>query len=252
MKQLLNPLSNDFEARIRSLRREVRLIDGRPHGHCSAVASAIEARFGYRRRWGHLALDNDTVWWIHCWNELADGSVLDSTADQFEHRFPGDIVFLDVADPLAGRYQPSPPGRLFVLCDDRELIRLAARDGHPDGPFLQDERSLGRWEPTASGWEATAAAVLEEMTDWPQPPEVRATVARHLRSLRAGSVTKRQIEFLLDGKAWESWRRTRGREWVPADLVLGPDGVLRRPDSRSDAAGPKVRGQGLGQGADWR
>lgn len=186
----------------------------------------IESTFGYKRRWGHLALDNGTVWWIHCWNELAGGSILDATADQFEHRFPGDIILLDPADPLAGRYQPSPPGRLFMLDNGSELIRLAVRDGCPEGPFPSHERRLGTWGRSASGWDAAAGAVLAEMTAWPQPAEVRTTVADHLRSLDSETVSKRQIEFLLDGQAWLRWRDARGRDWVPADLELGRDGTL--------------------------
>lgn len=56
---------------ILALRRQVRFQDGRPYdARCSNVAAALQAQFG----------------WQHCWNRLADGSILDATADQFESR----------------------------------------------------------------------------------------------------------------------------------------------------------------------
>jgi hypothetical protein len=80
---------------ILTLRRQVRFQDGRPYdARCSKVAAAIEAQFGWKRQFGRLRLLDARVCWQHCWNQLADGHILDATADQFESRWslPDDII----------------------------------------------------------------------------------------------------------------------------------------------------------------
>src|SRR6266849_5503036 len=58
---------------ILTLRRRVRFQDGRPYdARCSKVAAALEAQFGWPRRWGRLRLLDARVCWQHCWNQLAD------------------------------------------------------------------------------------------------------------------------------------------------------------------------------------
>ena len=98
---------------ILTLRRQVRFQDGRPYdARCSNVAAALEARFGWKRRWGRLRLLDSRVCWQHCWKQLADGCILDATADQFESRWLGDIVVLEASDPHVMAYQPAPPSEM--------------------------------------------------------------------------------------------------------------------------------------------
>src|SRR5437588_12984043 len=81
---------------ILALRRRVRFQDGRPYNaRCSKVAAALEAQFGWPRRWGRLRLLTGRVCWQHCWNQFADGGILDASADQFESDWLGDIVVLE-------------------------------------------------------------------------------------------------------------------------------------------------------------
>jgi hypothetical protein len=65
----------------RAIRRRVRLASGRPDGRCGKVAEAIAAELGWAYRWGHLRLLDGEICWIHCWNQLPDGRVVDATAD---------------------------------------------------------------------------------------------------------------------------------------------------------------------------
>src|SRR6266849_837837 len=115
---------------ILTLRRRVRFQDGRPYdARCRPVA-ALEAKFGWPLRWGRLRLLDSRVCWQHCWNQLADGRILDASDDQFESRWLGDIVVLDALDPHATAYQPAPPPWTFTLREQEAVIELiAVRDG---------------------------------------------------------------------------------------------------------------------------
>lgn len=116
---------------ILTLRRQVRFQDSRPYdARCSKVATALEAQFRWKRRWERLRLLDTRVCWQHCWNQLADGRILDATADQFESRWLGDIVVLEASDPYAKAYQPEPPGWTFTLRERATGIELdAVQDG---------------------------------------------------------------------------------------------------------------------------
>jgi hypothetical protein len=60
---------------ILTLRRRVRFQDGRPYdARCSKVAAALEAQFGWPRRFGRLRLLDARVCWQHCWNQLPGGA----------------------------------------------------------------------------------------------------------------------------------------------------------------------------------
>ncbi len=90
----------DWKA-ILTLRQRVRFQDGRPYdARCSKVAAALEAQFGWPRKFGRLRLLDARVCWQHRWNQLADGRILDATADQFESRWLGDLVVLEASDPI--------------------------------------------------------------------------------------------------------------------------------------------------------
>src|SRR5260221_2392876 len=112
---------------IWTLRQRVRFQDGRPYdARCSRVAAALEGVFGWKREWGRLRLLDSRVCWQHCWNQLADGRILDATADQFESRWLGDLVLLQASDPHAVAYQPAPTPWTFTLREQEEVIELAA------------------------------------------------------------------------------------------------------------------------------
>src|SRR5579875_915253 len=71
--------------RIYEIRGEVRRRDARPNdGRCGNVAAALEAEFGWPSQHGYLKLLDATVSWIHCWNRLPNGTIVDATADQFQ------------------------------------------------------------------------------------------------------------------------------------------------------------------------
>ena len=86
---------------ILTLRQRLRFQDSRPYdARCSKVAAALEAQFGWPRKFGHPRLLDARVCWQHRWNQLADGRILDATADQFESRWLGDLVVLEASDPI--------------------------------------------------------------------------------------------------------------------------------------------------------
>jgi hypothetical protein len=129
---------------ILALRRQIRFEDGRPYdARCSKVAAALQTQFGWKREWGRLRLLDGRVCWQHCWNQLADGRLLDATADQFESRWPGDIVLLEVSDPYTAAYQPAPPGWTFTprkCAAEIELVAICDGLAAPDAP-----RSYANW-----------------------------------------------------------------------------------------------------------
>jgi hypothetical protein len=86
---------------ILTLRQRVRFQEGHPYdARCSKVAAALEAQFGWPRKFGRLRLLDARVCWQHCWNHLPGGRILDATADQFESRWLGDLVVLEASDPI--------------------------------------------------------------------------------------------------------------------------------------------------------
>ncbi|MFL5701472.1 MAG: hypothetical protein ACJ8AG_01435, partial [Ktedonobacteraceae bacterium] len=148
---------------ILTLRRRVRFQDGRPYdARCRPVAAALEAQFGWPRTFGRLRLLDARVCWQHCWNQLADGCILDATADQFESRWLGDIVMLEASDPHATAYQPAPPWT-FNLREQEEVIELAAVRAGAEG----HDAAM----PCAS-WMAAARQVLTMMTGWSLPDDI--------------------------------------------------------------------------------
>ena len=201
---------------IRALRRETRLAAERIDGRCGAVSEALERTLGLARQWGHLRLLDGSLCWLHCWNQSADGSIVDATADQFEALFPGDVLVLTPDDPLAGRYLATPPPRSFSLSVAAGDLRVAV-DGVP----------AGLWPDGPDGWMELAAVVLDTMSPWPQPEAVRAFVADQLRLRRPGEFTKRDLEGPIDLWAWERRAARRGRPWLPADLEIDASGRLR-------------------------
>ncbi len=196
---------------ILTLRRRVRFQDGRPYdARCRPVAAALEAPFGWPRRFGRLL--DARVCWQHCWNQLADGRILDATADQFESRWLGDIVVLDALDPHATAYQPAPPPWTFTLREQEGVIELAAvRDGAEGHDAAM---------PCAS-WIAAARQVLTMMTGWSLPDDLVDYVARALRvrALLGESMTSGQLDELLTMYEWAHAAAARGGPWMSSEYA---------------------------------
>ena len=198
---------------ILTLRRQIRFQDGRPYdGRCSKVAAALQAQFGWKREWGRLRLLDARVCWQHCWNRLADGRILDATADQFELRWLGDIVMLEALDPLASAYQPAPPPWTFSLREQEGVIELTAvRNGTEGHDAVM----------TCASWMAAARQVLTMMTGWSQPSDIVDYAARALRvrSWLGQSMTCEQLDGLLTVYEGEHATAARGRPWMSSEYA---------------------------------
>ena len=204
--------------RVRAIRRQMRLASGRPDGRCGQVAEALQTELGWAYRWGHLRLLDDGICWIHCWNQLPDGTVVDATADQFEDRWLGDVAVLPPGDPRHANYWPAPPGHLFrtVLAGGRR--RLLARRGAPDGEFEPEERELATAPDTDAGWAALGTRAVEAHSGWRLLSWIGRQAGERLREAEAAgqALPSRELEFALDAVARQ--RRIAGRgEWTPPE-----------------------------------
>jgi len=198
---------------ILTLRQQVRFQDGRPYdARCSKVAAALEAQFGWPRKFGRLRLLDSRVCWQHCWNQLAYGRILDATADQFESRWLGDIIVLETLDPHVTAYQPAPPPWTFSLREQEGVIELnAARDG---------VQGHGGAMPCAS-WMAATRQVLTMMTGWSLPGDLVDYAARALRvrALLGESMTSGQLDELLTMYEWAHAAAARGGPWMSSEYA---------------------------------
>jgi hypothetical protein len=198
---------------ILTLRRQVRFQDSRPSdARCSKVAAALEAQFGWKRKFGRLRLLDTRVCWQHCWNQLADGRILDATADQFESRWLGDIVVLEVSDPHARAYQPAPPGWTFTLRERAAGIELDA---------AQDD--AGEQEATifCANWMGAAQQVFLLMTGWNLPLDLVDYAARVLRvrALLHQSITSGELDGLLTMYELAHAAAARGGPWMSPEYA---------------------------------
>src|SRR5260370_6428917 len=178
---------------VLTLRRQVRFQDGRPYdARCSKVAAALEAQFGWPRRWGRLRL-------------------LDATADQFESRWLGDIVVLEALDPHVTAYQPAPPWT-FTLREQEEVIELAA---------VQDGAEGHEAAMPCARWIAAARQVLTIMTGWSLPDDIIDYAARALRvrALLGESMTSGQLDALLTRYEWAHAAAARGGPWMSSEYA---------------------------------
>jgi len=198
---------------ILTLRQQVRFQDGRPYdARCSKVAAALEAQFGWPRKFGRLRLLDSRVCWQHCWNQLAYGRILDATADQFESRWLGDIIVLETLDPHVTAYQPAPPPWTFSLREQEGVIELnAARDG---------VQGHGGAMPCAS-WMAATRQVLTMMMGWSLPGDLVDYAARALRvrALLGESMTSGQLDDLLTMYEWAHATAARGGPWTSSEYA---------------------------------
>src|SRR6266849_5620619 len=90
---------------ILTLRQQVRFQDGRPYdARCSKVAAALEAQFGWPRKFGRLRLLDARVCWQHCWKQLAD--IVDYAARVLRVRaFLGESMTSGRLDELLTMYE---------------------------------------------------------------------------------------------------------------------------------------------------
>lgn len=157
--------------RIYDIRSEVRRRDARPNdGRCGNVAAALETEFGWPRQSGYLKLLDDTVSWVHCWNRLADGTVVDATADQFQGLWLGDVITIDPSDPMSANYRHAPSEWKFHF-DQDALDRVTCYSGD-DVQFVLCEAT----------WTLRARAVLRLVTGWELGDELVELAARVLRA----------------------------------------------------------------------
>ncbi len=150
--------------------------------------------------------------WRHCWNQLADGRILDATADQFESRWLGDLVVLEADDSHTTAYQPTPPLWMFTLREQEKVIELAAvRDG---------AEGHGAVMPCAS-WIAAARQALAVMTGWSLPDDLVDYTARVLRvrALLGESMTSGQLDDLLTMYEWAHAQASRGGPWMSREYA---------------------------------
>src|SRR5258708_5334448 len=198
---------------ILTLRRRVRFQDGRPYDACcSKVAAALEAQFGWKRRFGRLCLLDARVCWQHCWNQLAAGRILDATADQFESRWLGDLVVLETSDPHATAYQPAPPGWTFTLREQEGMIELdAVRDGAQEHDAVM----------ACASWMVAARQALTMMAGWSLPDDIVDYAARALR-VRAflnQSMTSGDLDGLLTVYEGAHATAARGGPWMSSEYA---------------------------------
>lgn len=210
MTELHTPL--DRQA-ILALRREIRFQDGRPYdARCSKVAEALHTRFGWKREWGRLRLLDSRVCWQHCWNRLADGRLLDATADQFESSWLGDLVVLEASSPHAASYQPAPPGWTFTL---RERAAGIDIDAKRSGASEQEARI------SSANWMDVAEQVLLLMTGWSLPDDLvnyTACVLR-VRALLQQSITSGDLDDLLSMYEFAHSAAARGKPWMSSEYA---------------------------------
>lgn len=149
-------LSPTVESLIRDTRERIRRAEGRG-GQCGFVAEWIWDRYQWPAYSGvYLAPSGEPIG-DHVWNVMPDGSILDSTADQFCEGH--DVRIISPDDPEQRRYRPEWTDDYNPELGDRypELAgiiwsgefdfdvsrRLRAERGH--GWWLPDPSRLCEW-----------------------------------------------------------------------------------------------------------
>jgi hypothetical protein len=207
------------EQLIRALRAEVRVRDGRPDdGRCGHVADVICARLGWKKQWGHLLLLDGSVCWVHCWNRRPDGSLVDATADQFEERWPGDILVLTPGDPRAAHYRHAPLAWTFRTTEapgGGGVALFARREG------AEHEELLARAESGANAWYMLGRAAIAAMVPWDLDPRWYAMPARVLRARHASGqeTTSQELQGVLAMETYLAAAVKRGGPWLAPEFA---------------------------------
>jgi hypothetical protein len=233
--------------RVRAIRRRVRLESGRPDGRCGKVAEAIAAELGWTYRWGHLRLLDGGICWIHCWNQLPDGTIVDATADQFEERWLGiseaGVVVLSPGDPLYTHYRSAPPGHLFRTVKEGATrsagtrLRLLARRAGPDGQFEPVEDELASGPDTRQGWTELGARAVQVHSGWQLPEWIGREAGERLREAEAAGqpLSSRELEFALDAADGRRRMASHG-QWTSPEWREGRSGHERRDEDASSGS----------------
>jgi hypothetical protein len=183
------------------------------------VADAICARLGWKKQWGHLLLLDGSVSWVHCWNRRPDGVLLDATADQFEERWPGDILVLAPDDPRAAHYLHAPPAWTFRTSGapgGGGVALFARREGD------EHEELLVRAESAAVDmWYTLGRAALAAMVPWALDPRWWATPARVLRARNPGGqeTTSQELQGVLAMETYLKAAVARGGPWLAPEYA---------------------------------
>ena len=209
------PLPRHLLVRVLAIRRRVRLESVRPDGRCGKVSEAIAAELGWAYRWGHLRLLDGTACFIHCWNQLPDGTLVDATADQFEDRWLGHVVVLSPGDPRQAHYHPAPRGHLFRVEQTGGRLRLLERPADGDGQFDSEEGELATVADEPAGWTALGSRAVEAHCGWQLPEWIGREAGERLREAHAtgAPLRSRDLEFALDAAIRQRRIASRG-EWT--------------------------------------
>jgi hypothetical protein len=167
-----------------------------------------------------LLLLDGSVCWVHCWNRRPDGLLVDATADQFEERWPGDILVLAPDDPRAAHYLHAPPAWTFRTADapgGGGVALSVRREGAEHGELLATA------EPAASAatWYRLARAALAAMVPWDLDPRWWATPARVLRA-RHGTgqeTTSQELHGVLAMETYLAAAVARGGPWLAPEFA---------------------------------
>jgi hypothetical protein len=131
-------------------------VDNEGGGACHLVSEIIEGEWGFERQDGtYCTPDQRDICVGHYWNLLPDGSILDSTADQFGEG--NNIRIVSPKDPEFKRYHPRFP-RDFDYNDDEEYTRITDLDNqrydksqeyekkHGEGWWLKDKKLYNKYK----------------------------------------------------------------------------------------------------------
>lgn len=203
--------------RVHELRADVRHRDARPNdGRCGNVSTALETEFGWQGQWGYLRLLDGTVSWVHCWNLLADGTIVDATADQYQDLWLGDVVVVEPSSPMAARYLHAP--REWELRLSRGPIgeEVECLSCVSDG----DVHELAPEDPNRP-WLSLARGVLHVVTGWELPGDLVELAARALRAKAATADVCSSADLtrpLLTASIQHLGKRRR-EPWIAAEFL---------------------------------
>jgi hypothetical protein len=208
-------LALDVLQRIHAVRRSVRLRDGRPNdGRCGNVTSALSSALGWAGESGYLRLLDGTVSWVHCWNRLPDGTIVDATADQYQELWLGDVAVVAPDDPMAGHYLSAPRTWSLVFEPSSDGLGVVCTSG----PCVRTVRSS-----LPRPWVSLTRDVLLVVTGWELPDELVEVAARALRAKAStGSEwsSEELVHLLLIWSIQRSGSRGGGRlPWIAAEFL---------------------------------